>query len=578
MDARRSGDRPIDERRREQPRRRRLRRLRNVALIFLGVLLIFFLWAYLAIMPAMPLEKGETAVLPERTKDPEGRWRVGRNWAARDTFGLHQVYIEGTPLERGLAYGALTTELIREQERIFTDRIKGMVPGGMRLGYLKYFAAWFNRNMDDHVPLEYQREIYAVSRAFSDTFDGIGPKYMRALNYHAAHDIGHVMQDLAMVGCTSFAAWGERTPDGQLLVARNFDFWMGDDFARDKLITFINPNEGIPHVLVSWGGFMGAVSAMNLEGLTVTINASRSELPTGARTPVSLLARNIVQYASTLDEAVAIARAHDVFVSESFLVASAHDGRAVIIEKDPEGTDVFPAEKDLVVCANHFQSERFANTEVNRTNERESDSMNRFRRMRKLVDSTAVMDATNAVTILRDRRGPDGGEIGMANPMAINQLIAHHSVVFQPGERRMWVSTAPFQCGAFVCYDLRDVFARSAAGSMHGAVHDTALTIAASPEARSAAMVGYLEWSRTRLAINDHVMSGRTINLDPEAEARFVAQNPNSYITYLSLADLRKSDADNDAAAALYRKALSFPLPSLQERASIERKLQACTP
>lgn len=530
----------------------------------------------MAIIPANPLERGEVAELPVRTLGADGRWRVGNNWAGRDTFGLHQVYVEGAPLERGLAYGALTTELIQAQEDIFTQRIRAMVPGGVHLGFLKYFAAWFNRGMDDHVPMEYLREIHAVSRAFSDAHDGIGPKYMRALNYHAAHDIGHVMQDLALVGCTSFAAWGDHTSDGELLVARNFDFWMGDDFARDKLITFIRPEQGIPHAFVSWGGFMGAVSGMNLEGLTVTINAARSDLPTSARTPVSILARTIVQHAATIEEAIAIAQAHEVFVSESFLVASAHDKRAVIIEKTPHSMGVYEADNGRVVCANHFQSTTLADTEANQANIRDSDSMARHLHMRQHVDSARALDPARAVAILRDRSGPDGSDIGLANPMAINQLIAHHSVIFQPTERRMWVSTRPFQEGAFVCYDLRDVFARSATGDLHGPAHDTLRTIPASSFAASDTMAHYRAWSRTRMAITDHVMAGTPPAWDPESEARFISQNPQSYLTYLLLADLRHAQDQPAAAAELYRTALGMALPSHQERTAMENKLKAC--
>lgn len=86
---------------------------------------------------------------------------------------------------------------------------------------------------------------------------------------------------------------------------------------------------------VTWGGFTGVVSGMNEKGLTVTINAAKSEMPKGAATPVSMVAREIVQYAGNIDEAIAIARKRKMFVSESFLVGSAADNKAVLIEKRP---------------------------------------------------------------------------------------------------------------------------------------------------------------------------------------------------------------------------------------------------
>ena len=382
----------------------------------------------------------------------------------------------------------------------------------------------------------------------SDAYDGIGPKYMRSLNYHAAHDIGHALQDLAMVGCTSFAAKGVRTGDGQLLVARNFDFWMGDDFSREKLITFIRPKEGIPHVLVGWGGFMGAVSGT----------------------------RDILQHAATITEAVAIAEKHDVFVSESILVASARDGRAAIIEKAPDGMGVYDPGGDLLTCANHYQSERFLNSEANQANIKESDSMARFRRMEQLVDSAGALDPVKAAAILRDRNGMDDAPIGLGNPMAINQMIAHHGVIMRPADRLFWVSAWPYQMGAFVGYDLRDVFARCASDSPGGPINDPALTIAADPFLAAPAFTEQQWWQEQRTRIALAAMTGQAITFTPADEARFQAAAPDSYITRMALGDLHRLREENAAAAAHYSAALALPVASAQERTRLEERLREC--
>ena len=559
------------------PARRLFRRLLRVLLALAVLLLIGVAWFAWTVHVSDPLEKSEAAVVPARTLGEDGRWHVGRNWLGHDSIGLHEAYIEGEALERGLAYGSLAREPIARQEEIFVGRLREMVPGAMRLDYLKYFTAWYNRDLDAHVPREYLREIHGVSRSFSDEYDFVGPKYQRALNYHAAHDIGHALTDLAMVGCTSFAARAGCTADGGLLVARNFDFWMGDEFAHEKLVLFVKPDQGIPHAMVGWGGFMGAVSGMNLEGLTVTINAARSELPLGARTPIAILTRDILQHAATIAEAVAIAGKHEVFVSESILVASARDGRAVIIEKAPGGMDVFDPDEELVVCANHYQSGHFRDSEANTANIRESDSMARFKRMMQLVDSAGALDPSHAAAILRDRKGVDGQPIGLGNPMAINQLIAHHAVIMQPESRRLWVSAWPYQIGAFACYDLRAVFARCASGELNGPIRDTTSTIAADPFLGSSGFTEHQWWQQQRARIAASAMSGAPMALSEAEERRFITAAPDSYITRMALGDLYRAQRAHRAAALHYTKALMLPVASAQERARLEERLRACT-
>lgn len=368
------------------------------------------------------------------------------------------MYVEGSPYDRGVINGKLSSELVKRQEDIFVGQITELVPNKTYRGFLKYLIGWFNRNLDENIPLEYKQEISGVSLSASANYGAIGTPYQRILNYHAAHDIGHALQDKNLVGCTSFAAWDAKSEDGGLVVGRNFDFYVGDEFAQDKIIAFIAPDSGFKFMMVTWGGMTGVLSGMNEKGLTVTINAAKSDPPLGAAMPISLLAREILQYASTIDEADKIASKRKTFVSESILVASANENKAAIIEKSPNKQGLFKSNHNYIVCSNHYQSEAYADDPLNIQNKKESSSLYRYERMNQLMSKYPKIGVKETATILRDKNGLNDAVLGYGNERAMNQLIAHHSIIFKPGLKQVWISSNPYVLGAYVAYDLNKIF------------------------------------------------------------------------------------------------------------------------
>ena len=427
---------------------------------------------------------GEPEFVPSQVpmvqvNDSLRRW--GSSSLRIDPDGLYEMRVCGGPFERGEAIGKLGADLLYLQEKAFADKLFEMVPSSRYRAFLHYFITIFNRRLGASVPLEYRQEIKAMSASCTHEFDDFGSPYERQMQYHSAHDIGHVMQDYMLVGCTSFAVWGRESADSSLLMARNFDFYMGEEFAKNKLVLFEKPDSGYAYVSVTWPGMLGVVSGMNTEGLAVTINASKLEVPSSSATPISILVKSILQYASNIEEAETIAASFKTFVCESILVGSANDGRAVIIEKTPSDMGIYSpvggsessrmtvassANMDSsfgeavtrVICTNHYQSDRFRDDPVNVENIRVSDSGYRYRRVQQLLDSLGSIDYLKAAAVLRDIRGVDGENVGYCNDLSINQMLAMHSVIFKPAEKKIWVSTSPWQFGKFVCFDLDEVF------------------------------------------------------------------------------------------------------------------------
>jgi len=419
-----------------------------------------------------------SASISERVKVSDTSFTSGNNFLTKNKQGLWELYVEGNPLEIGMQTGSLTQELFKKQERAFLSKIDDLVPSKTKQYFLRKILAWYNRKMYLNIPEEYKAEIYGLSKYASSDYNHIAPNYLRILYLHGAHDIGHAFQDLALVGCTSFAAWGNKTDDGSLIIGRNFDFYAGDDFAKDKIIAFVNPTEGHRFMSVTWGGMIGVVSGMNEHGLTVTINAGKSKVPLIAKTPVSILTREILQYASTIDEAIAIAKKRQVFVSESLFIGSANDKKAVTIEVSPKNFGVYEVpNSNQLICANHFQSDAYVNDENNSKHIVESHSQYRYERMEELLDQHEKVTPQIAVDILRNKEGLQDKQIGYGNEKALNQLLAHHSIVFKPEQRMVWVSSSPYQLGEYVAYNLNNIFENTPSTSAKGTLSNPKLNI-----------------------------------------------------------------------------------------------------
>lgn len=483
--------------------------------------------------------------------------------------GLWEARISGNAVERGAKYGVLCEDLLAKQEHAFVDQIHEMIPSDFWVDFLHKLIILANRNMAQHIPQEYREEIYSISLSCTDRYNSYGSPYVRQLNYHAAHDIGHAMQEYMLVGCSSFACWAEQSEEGSLIVGRNFDFYVGDNFAKNKVVLFVEPDSGYKFASISWPGMMGVLSGMNEKGLTITINAAKGKIPTSSAMPISLLARNILQYASNIEEAYAIAKRYETFVSESLLIGSASDNCAAIIEKTPSQIALYKSDTSRVICTNHYQSSTFAFDEYNVENIATSDSPYRYARVAELLDATTPLNVHEAAGILRDRYGKGGADIGLGSEKSINQFIAHHSVVFEPSTLRFWVSTSPWQLGEYVCYDLNNVFG---GGVMAQSFALPQYNIPCDSLALGDEYVRVCRYREQYKSIVSAIEDGGVVSSDFKQD--FISTNPNYFQVYNTLGDYEQSKGRYKEAVAYWQKALSLEIPRAAEREDIISKIQ----
>jgi predicted choloylglycine hydrolase len=547
-------------------------RNRIILFFFIGFLLILVSCGTAKSAHHKPDLSAYNNAVPVITKLSDSAFISGKNSFLKNKQGLWELYAEGDPLEIGLNTGALTDSLLKKQQQIFFSKITDIVPSKFQQKLLRSFLKWYNRKLYLNVTNEYQAEIYGLSEYTSHEFDNIGPQYQRSLYLHAAHDLGHALQDLALVGCSSFAAWGEKSEDGNLILGRNFDFYVNDAFAENKIAAFINPKEGHPFMMVTWPGMIGAVSGMNLEGLTVTINASKSEIPLTAKTPISILTREILQYAKNLDEAVSIAKKRKVFVSESIMVGSANDNKAVLIEVSPEKMDVYDVPNtNQLICSNHFQGDAFKNDERNQAQIDNSHSKYRYERMQELLTESPKVNPKIASEILRNKEGLQNIALGYGNEKALNQLMAHHGIVFKPKEKLVWVSANPYQMGEFVCYNLDTIFKQKKVNPAISFEEEN-LNIAKDPFIKTAAFLKY-----QKFRIEDHKIDLYLKN-KTEIPADFIQNyqslNPDYWVVYYKAGLYFYQIKQYQLAQENFEKALTKEITTVPDKEAIEKYLK----
>lgn len=508
-------------------------------------------------------------VIPS-TRDSAGVLLFGRSSLEKGEGDLWNLRLRGDAEERGLAFGQLCKSLMHEQERAFVDQIKIIIPNERYLSFLKYLTIIYNRNIRSNIEEEFRKEIYATSLGSSSEFDYIGSPYDRQLNYHAAHDLGHAMQEYMLVGCSSFAAWGSESDDSTLIIGRNFDFWVGDDFAKNKVVTIMEPDKGYKFLSVGWAGMSGVLSGMNEKGLTITMNAAKSSPPVRSKTPISIIAREILQYASNIEEAYIIASKRDAFVSESLLIGSGLENRAAIIEKSPDNTRLFTTQGELIISTNHFQTAGFFNDKQNKEAVQAiegSHSQYRYNRLKELIADMKPLSPERSARILRNKNGISDEELGLGNEMSINQYISHHSVIFKPVQRVVWVSTAPWQLGKMVKYDLNELFNLSANN-----IKDDFKDIPA-----DSVQINEFEPKVRDFRKMSKLLSQKTsekISADEEFVSSYIMINPYFFQTYTNLGENFLSSGDYSSASAMFSKALEMKLPSEETRRYIINKLE----
>jgi hypothetical protein len=194
-----------------------------------------------------------------------------------------------------------------------------------------------------------------------------------------------------------------------------------------------------------------------------------------------------------------------------------------------------------------------------------SASPYRFKRVAELLGRQGKNTVTRTAAILRNQQGLRDIDIGMGNEKLFNQLVAHHSIIFQPERKLVWISTAPWQLGKYVCYDFNRVFESIPINNAE--IYEGSLTIPEDPFRHTESFENYVKFSKYRFPFNDK--SG----LIPDS---LVVWNPNSYHAYMLAGDYYMEKKNWKKASMMYETGLSKVISTGQEREYMQVNLRRC--
>lgn len=348
--------------------------------------------------------------------------RCGPGWLERED-GCLVLHLKGTPYEIGYQHGALLKDHIRENLH-YLVHVKGAA--ARKIGPLTFYpraaAETISNHQEPYTPARYKDEMKGLAAA-----TGIAINDVRMANF--IPELFH---------CSGFAVMNSATADGTLYHGRVLDYAIDWQLQQHAVLIVVEPTGRVPFVNVTYAGFIGSVTGMNAEGISIG-EMGGGGLGHWDGTPMALLMREALESAHDLDQAVATFRDSKRTCTYYYVVADGKTNRAIGMEASWNAfTIVKPGEvhprlpvpvKDAVLLS----------------------AGNRYRELvRRTQAGCGKLDAAGARHLM------DRG-------VALDSNL--HNVLFAPRSTDLWVANAsvdrqPAATQKYFHFNLRELLAR----------------------------------------------------------------------------------------------------------------------
>lgn len=334
------------------------------------------------------------------TADDRTLARCGEGWL-EEIGGYPVLHLKGSPYELGYQHGVLLRERVRSN---MGNILKlGEEATLVEVGPIKLKPADAIRTIvniqQPYVPAKYFEELRGLA-------DGAGLDLEDVQLANFLPELFH---------CSGFAIAGAATADGTLYHGRVLDYAIDWGLQDHAVVIVVEPEDGIPFVNVSYAGFIGSVTGMNAEHISVgEMGGGGVGLWQGM--PMALLVREVLTRARSLDEAIAIYRDTPRTCQYFYVVADGETNEAVGMEaswqtftviRPGEAHELLPhAVKD---CALLSAGDRYEEL------------------VRRVQEGHGTFTAESALRL-------------MDRPVAMKSNL--HNVLFEPASTKFWVANA----------------------------------------------------------------------------------------------------------------------------------------
>jgi len=239
--------------------------------------------------------------------------------------GYRVLHLKGTPDEMGYQHGVLLKEAIHTNVNFLlgapdsreTIEFRGVqVPRSAVAGMLSSAFA-------GKIPQRFVDEMKALAR-------GAEMPEWKIVGTNLIPELMH---------CSGFALLKEATAEGKLYHGRVLDYGVDMQFQDHAVLIIQEPDGGIPFVNVSYAGFIGSVTGMNMRQVSI------GEMGGGGvgqwdGIPMAFLVRMVLSDAKSLDEAIAVFENNKRTCEYYYVIADAKTNSAVGIKAVPEKVEI----------------------------------------------------------------------------------------------------------------------------------------------------------------------------------------------------------------------------------------------